>query len=178
VLLLIIYSVFCETFLEPLDVAVTDLIFIVIVVLCTQCALLRTVYYLSGRRSVFPSFTRRDQVAIMFTATHKSLTLGMPLLNILFDGDPRLVLISIPLLVWHPTQILLGGTLVAPLRAWCDAGDGGRAVDNDFLTDSDSDGVDGDDLLPAPLSNGSAARTYAHNFSAGARDGNVGTESY
>ena len=40
------------------------------------------------------------------------------MLKIVFSGHPQLSIISIPLLVYHPTQILLGGFLVPMLRSW------------------------------------------------------------
>lgn len=79
-------------------------------------------------------FSREDVVAIVYTGTHKSLTLGerasklvlfcrgstltrvcagMPLLNIVFAGDPRLGLLTIPLLIYHPAQIIIGSALVS-----------------------------------------------------------------
>jgi len=40
------------------------------------------------------------------------------MLNIVFAGSPELSLISLPLLVYHPTQILIGGLLVPTVRTW------------------------------------------------------------
>ena len=63
-------------------------------------------------------FTPPDTVAIIFCSTHKSLTLGIPMLKIVFAGYKYMSLISIPLLIYHPTQILLGGILVPWVRQW------------------------------------------------------------
>eukprot|EP01135_Chromosphaera_perkinsii_P006246 Nk52_evm7s470 gene=Nk52_evmTU7s470 len=70
----------------------------------------------------WPGFTRSDIVAIVFCSTHKSLTLGIPMLKILFADKPFLSTISIPLLAYHPLQILVGG-LVVPLFAKWKMGD-------------------------------------------------------
>ena len=44
--------------------------------------------------------------------TSSSLSLsGIPMLKIVFAGYEHLSIISIPLLIYHPTQILLGGAL-------------------------------------------------------------------
>jgi solute carrier family 10 (sodium/bile acid cotransporter), member 7 len=40
------------------------------------------------------------------------------MLRILFGGYAHLSQISLPLLVYHPTQILLGSIVAAPLRQW------------------------------------------------------------
>ncbi|KAG7232571.1 hypothetical protein INR49_008384 [Caranx melampygus] len=65
-----------------------------------------------------------DTVAIVFCSTHKSLTLGrftlvgIPRLKIVFEGYEHLSLISVPLLIYHPAQILLGSVLVPTIRSW------------------------------------------------------------
>jgi len=64
-------------------------------------------------------FPCEDVIAILFSGTHKSLTLGMPLLNIIFaDNETMLVINSIPLLLYHPSQILLGSVLSDRLKKW------------------------------------------------------------
>ncbi|CAG2203611.1 P7 [Mytilus edulis] len=67
---------------------------------------------------VFKLFTPPDAVAVLFCCTHKSLTLGIPIVKILFSNHPGLSVISVPLLIYHPTQILLGGLLVPTIRGW------------------------------------------------------------
>ncbi|XP_071489642.1 sodium/bile acid cotransporter 7-B-like [Diadema antillarum] len=117
VLLLIIYSTFCDTFSNPsLQINHYSLIAIAIIVLLLQMSLLLATFLLS-RMALF-GFTPADTVAIMFCSTHKSLTLGIPMLKIVFAGYDHLSILSIPLLVYHPTQILLGGVLVDYVRNW------------------------------------------------------------
>jgi len=43
---------------------------------------------------------------------------GIPMLRILYGGYAHLSTISLPLLVYHPTQIIMGGLLVAHLQDW------------------------------------------------------------
>ncbi|PSN34907.1 Sodium/bile acid cotransporter 7-B [Blattella germanica] len=64
------------------------------------------------------SFRPEDVIAILFCCTHKSLTLGIPILRIIYGGYSHLSTISLPLLVYHPTQIILGGLTVAYLKEW------------------------------------------------------------
>ncbi|CAM1154410.1 SLC10A7 (predicted) [Pycnogonum litorale] len=116
-LLFIIYTTFCDTFSrEELGVDVTDLIGISLLVLLIQILLLCLCFFVTTFRQL--GFSSADTVAIMFCATHKSLTLGIPILKILFGGYDYLSTISIPLLIYHPTQILLGGLIVPYLRTW------------------------------------------------------------
>ncbi|XP_062514243.1 sodium/bile acid cotransporter 7-B-like [Corticium candelabrum] len=117
ILLVIIYTTFCDTFASAsLDIESTDMAVIIIVVLLCQLSFLTLSFMLSTR--VFKGFRPSDVVAIVFCSTHKSLTLGIPMLKIMYSGYSHLSLISIPLLVYHPTQILLGGFLVPFVRSW------------------------------------------------------------
>lgn len=43
---------------------------------------------------------------------------GIPILRIMFHGYSHLSQISLPLLVYHPTQIILGGLLVSYMKEW------------------------------------------------------------
>ncbi|XP_035682414.1 sodium/bile acid cotransporter 7-A-like [Branchiostoma floridae] len=116
-LLLIIYTTFCDTFSSSdIELDHFSLVSIVCVVLLIQVCLLLLLFFVT--RSPSFGFTPSDVVSLMFCATHKSLTLGIPMLKIVFAGYEHLSVISIPLLVYHPTQILLGGVLVSPVRTW------------------------------------------------------------
>ncbi|XP_022079555.1 sodium/bile acid cotransporter 7-B-like [Acanthaster planci] len=117
VLLLIIYSTFCDTFSNTaLHIDHLSLCAMVFIVFILQVCLISFTFFISQVQ--FFGFTPSDTVAIMFCATHKSLTLGIPMLKIIFAGYEHLSLISIPLLVYHPTQILLGGLLVGRVKQW------------------------------------------------------------
>ncbi|XP_070553235.1 sodium/bile acid cotransporter 7-like [Ptychodera flava] len=117
VLLLIIYTTFCDTFSNAnLKIDQFSLLSIVCIVILLQMGLLLLTFTVS-QFDVF-GFSPADTVCIMFCATHKSLTLGIPMLKIIYHGFDHLSHISIPLLVYHPTQILLGGVLVPFVRQW------------------------------------------------------------
>uniref|UniRef100_A0A8C5LSG6 Sodium/bile acid cotransporter n=1 Tax=Leptobrachium leishanense TaxID=445787 RepID=A0A8C5LSG6_9ANUR len=101
VLLMIIYTTFCDTFSNPnIDLDTFSLVLII---------------FISNNNS---GFTPADTVAIVFCSTHKSLTLGIPMLKIVFAGYEHLSLISVPLLIYHPAQILLGSVLVPTIKSW------------------------------------------------------------
>uniref|UniRef100_A0A8C1EXE3 Sodium/bile acid cotransporter n=1 Tax=Cyprinus carpio carpio TaxID=630221 RepID=A0A8C1EXE3_CYPCA len=105
VLLMIIYTTFCDTFSNP-NIEL-DHLSLLIVIFISECCFQKS----SG-------FTAADSVAIMFCATHKSLTLGIPMLKIVFEGYEHLSLISVPLLIYHPAQILLGSILLPSIKTW------------------------------------------------------------
>lgn len=127
VLLLIIYSTFCDTFSSTaLQVNHKSILAVIIIVFFFQvCMLLLT--WATSQISTF-GFSPSDTVAIMFCSTHKSLTLGIPMLKIVFAGYEHLSLISIPLLIYHPTQILLGGVLINIIKDWMEKAQKARGI--------------------------------------------------
>lgn len=117
VLLLIIYTTFCDTFSSDVgEITKESLLVIVVIIFLLQSFLLLLTFWVTTLAG--SPFKPADTVAMMFCSTHKSLTLGIPMLKIVFQGYKYLSLISIPLLIYHPTQILLGGVLVPFVRSW------------------------------------------------------------
>ncbi|XP_044763891.1 sodium/bile acid cotransporter 7-B-like [Coccinella septempunctata] len=116
-LLFVIYTTFCDTFLvSETGLSAIDVLITVLAVLFLQISFMLISFFLSQYFS--NSFTRADIVSITFCSTHKSLTLGIPILRIMFQGYSHLSQISLPLLVYHPTQIILGGMVVSQLKDW------------------------------------------------------------
>ena len=118
-LLLIIYTTFCDSFSAPSSEEssphmATTLVGLVILVVSVQVALMALVFFLATKSS----FPPEDVVAAVFCATHKSLTLGVPVLRLVFADHPNLPLLTVPLLIYHPTQILLGGLVCPALKNW------------------------------------------------------------
>ncbi|KAM4709818.1 sodium/bile acid cotransporter 7 isoform 2-T2 [Discoglossus pictus] len=116
VLLMIIYTTFCDTFANPnIDLDTFSLVVIVFIIFFIQLTFMLFTFLFSTSKNVF---TPADTVAIVFCSTHKSLTLGIPMLKIVFAGYEHLSLISVPLLIYHPAQILLGSVLVPTIKSW------------------------------------------------------------
>ena len=116
-LLLIIYSAFCDTFSNTdISLPPSELFTVLLFVVLIQVSLLYIVFTVT--QSSLCMFSRPDTVCAMYCATHKSLTLGIPMLKIMYSGDPALSFITIPLLMYHPCQILLGGILAPKLKSW------------------------------------------------------------
>nr|XP_023647344.1 sodium/bile acid cotransporter 7 [Paramormyrops kingsleyae] len=114
---LIIYTTFCDTFSNPnIHLDRLSLLLVVFIIFSIQLGFMLLAFIFSSRKK--SAFTPADTVAIIFCATHKSLTLGIPMLNIVFEGFEHLSLISVPLLIYHPAQILLGSILVPTIKSW------------------------------------------------------------
>ena len=115
-LLLIIYSAFCDMFSRKLDIDQRSLVAVLVIVVGMLCTF--TVAAFSIARAL--GYAAEDVVCIMFCSTHKSLTLGLPILKIVFGGDPMLPIMSLPILAYHPCQIFFGGLLVPVVTSWMD----------------------------------------------------------
>lgn len=117
VLLMIIYTTFCDTFSNPhINLDKFSLVLILFIIVSVQLSFMLLTFIFSTRNN--SGFTPADTVAIIFCSTHKSLTLGIPMLKIVFAGHEHLSLISVPLLIYHPAQILLGSVLVPTIKSW------------------------------------------------------------
>jgi solute carrier family 10 (sodium/bile acid cotransporter), member 7 len=67
-----------------------------------------------------------DRIAALFCAPQKTLAAGVPMANLIFSAHPALGLILLPVMIYHPVQLLVGGLLVNWLRARSDAVPGER----------------------------------------------------
>ncbi|KAK5672619.1 LRR receptor-like serine/threonine-protein kinase RGI2 [Batrachochytrium dendrobatidis] len=126
VLLLIIHSTFCDAFYIPLaeesafpqnQVPFFGVVVLTLVLAVFHLVCLFTVKSLGGVLHL----SRADTIAAMFSASQKSLTLGIPMINLLFTNRPDISLVLMPLLIYHPTQILLGSLCSSMLQSWVDA---------------------------------------------------------
>ena len=61
------------------------------------------------------SLPRGERLAVLFTASHKSASLGVPLVAVLYAGDPAKSAILAPVLAYHLLQLLLDAPLAVRL---------------------------------------------------------------
>ena len=57
-------------------------------------------------------FTREEKPAVFFCSTQKTLATGASFANSLFGADPSLGIILLPVIVFHPIQLILGALLI------------------------------------------------------------------
>jgi solute carrier family 10 (sodium/bile acid cotransporter), member 7 len=60
-------------------------------------------------------FTQADRIAALFCSTQKTMALGVPLVSILYAHHPNLAWLTLPLIIYHPLQLFIGGVLVSRL---------------------------------------------------------------
>ena len=54
--------------------------------------------------------------AVMFCASHKTLAAGVPIAKPIFASNPAIGLILLPVMLYHPIQLLVGGFLIGWYR--------------------------------------------------------------
>jgi sodium/bile acid cotransporter 7 len=55
---------------------------------------------------------------MLYCGAQKTLAVGVPLIAILYKGDPNLAFLTLPILVYHPLQLLVGAASAPWLGRW------------------------------------------------------------
>ncbi|ORX92449.1 hypothetical protein K493DRAFT_338807 [Basidiobolus meristosporus CBS 931.73] len=119
-LIILIWSVFCDTFSnKELQIGLGSLAS-VIALDAVFFAIFNSFSFLVSRIPAL-GFSRPDTVAIMMCAGTKTVSLGVPLLNLLFEGNPNIGVMTIPLLVYHAEQLIFGAVLIDYLKSWVES---------------------------------------------------------
>ncbi|MEY4488782.1 MAG: hypothetical protein RIQ79_1290 [Verrucomicrobiota bacterium] len=56
-------------------------------------------------------FSDEDRIAAVFCGSKKTIASGVPMAQLIFGSDPRLGLILLPLMIYHPMQLVICGVL-------------------------------------------------------------------
>lgn len=62
-------------------------------------------------------FSMEDRIATVFCGSKKTLASGVPMAHLIFGANPALGLILMPIMLYHPLQLALGGLLA---QHWAD----------------------------------------------------------
>ncbi|KAJ3308210.1 hypothetical protein HDU76_004071, partial [Blyttiomyces sp. JEL0837] len=122
-LLVLVWSVFCDTFSENVgaDVDAKSLVAILFLDLGLFCLFSALSFGIA--RIPFFKFSRGATVAIVMCAATKTVALGIPLINIIYAGSPLIGIISTPLLIYHAEQLVVGSFMVTRFKKWVDQED-------------------------------------------------------
>jgi len=110
ILLLIILATFSDTFSSDVQVDGGSMVAIILVVVVLYCTMLSLCVCLFQLRCL--NLEKKYQVAAWFCGSQKTIAAGIPLINIIYANNPYVGIISIPLLIWHPTQLIVRGMLL------------------------------------------------------------------
>ena len=64
----------------------------------------------------FFDFSIYDRIAILFCATQKTAAFGVPMITTLYEESNNLGLYTVPLLLFHPIQLVIDSLLVSLLQ--------------------------------------------------------------
>jgi sodium/bile acid cotransporter 7 len=60
-------------------------------------------------------FDRADRVVALFCGSKKTLASGVPMARLIFGAQPSLALVLLPIMIYHPLQLVVGGWLAGRL---------------------------------------------------------------
>ena len=108
-IVLLVYTSFCDSVKAGIwrSSALAPLVW----TLAACCALLPAMLALLHLVSRAARFPTADRIAAMFCGSKKTLASGVPLAQLIFGAHPGLGMILLPLLIYHPLQLLVGGVL-------------------------------------------------------------------
>ena len=112
-ILLLVYTSFCDSFTRGVwwghGAGQVGLVAFVCV------ALFALVLGLTSAAARALGFSREDRLAVIFCGSKKTLASGVPMAKLIFGAHPGLGLILLPIMIYHPLQLMVGGVLA---RRW------------------------------------------------------------
>jgi sodium/bile acid cotransporter 7 len=119
-LVFIVYTIFCRTFADNVfeQVPVKDIFIMIAFIAISLSILMVFAWYLM--QLLFKKEVKL-RVTGLYACTHKTAAMGIPLINAIYEGDPKIGLYTLPLLIWHPMQLVIGTLLTPRLHAWVES---------------------------------------------------------
>lgn len=122
-ILLLVWSTFSNTFAKGIKVgggSVAAMIFVDLAFFALFTAGSLALLSRGPARALLRA-DERDAVAVAMVAGTKTVALGIPIISAAFAGNPKIGLLSLPLICYHAEQILFGSLLTRPLSQWTKA---------------------------------------------------------
>lgn len=115
-LVFVVYTVFCRTFDDDdddSDTSISDIFLTILFVFIVLVSVMILAWY--SLKCLFPN-NPEMRVMGLFGCSHKTVAIGVPLINAIYEDNSAVGLYTLPLLIWHPMQLVLG-TFLAPRLA-------------------------------------------------------------
>ena len=112
-ILLLVYTSFCDSFQQGVwsgNGASTLLI-----VLAVTGGIFGAAMFVTSRLARAFHFDRADRITAIFCGSKKTLASGVPMAKLIFGTNPALGLILLPIMIYHPLQLVICGFLA---RRW------------------------------------------------------------
>lgn len=103
VILLIIYNAFSDSVSDGIWHNFSIDYLIMSLAICM--VVLFSIIHLMRWGAKFFGFDHADEVAAVFCGSKKTLAAGIPMAKVIFGADPRLGMILLPIMIYHPLQI-------------------------------------------------------------------------
>ena len=114
-LIFIVYTVFCKTFEAESQSSIGDIFLMILFQFLLLVLFMGVSWILLGM--FFPNDPAL-RVMGLFGCTHKTVAMGVPLINAIYESSPFVGQYTLPLLIWHPMQLLVGSFFVPRLLAF------------------------------------------------------------
>lgn len=108
-ILLLVYTSFCDSFQQGVWTAHGVREVLLITGGCTGLFVLVMLATAAAARA--GSFSREDRIAAIFCGSKKTLASGVPMAKLIFGAHPGLGLILLPIMIYHPLQLIVCGVL-------------------------------------------------------------------
>ena len=113
-ILLLVYTSFCDSFKQGVWAGHgAGQLWLVLGVALGLFALVMT---LMATAAGVWKFSREDKIAAMFCGSKKTLASGVPMAKLIFGAHPALGLILLPIMIYHPLQLVICGFLAERWR--------------------------------------------------------------
>lgn len=108
-ILVLVYTSFCDSFKEGVwsRIGPGQLCAIVVIAIALFAVVMLSVGYVAKRLK----FSVADKIAAMFCGSKKTLASGVPMAKLIFGAHPALGLILLPIMIYHPLQLIICGVL-------------------------------------------------------------------
>jgi sodium/bile acid cotransporter 7 len=108
-ILVLVYTSFCDSFKNGVWSNNGWLTLALVVAIAT--VLFTVVMTVMGLTSRALGFSREDRIAAMFCGSKKTLASGVPMARLIFGAHPGIGLILLPIMIYHPLQLVICGVL-------------------------------------------------------------------
>lgn len=115
VLLIFLYLIFCSAFAQGSGVRPISIARLCAVIIIVHLMIFASAWYVSA----LAADTRERRVAFVFTASHKTESLGVAIIATLFKHR-QIGALTLPIVVYHTVQMIVAASATPKLTAWLD----------------------------------------------------------
>ena len=112
-LLIVLHQAFCASFTDR-SILGWGLLILAVGMGAVHLVLFAAAWELAGWSTW--RLTRSERIAAAICSSHKTAALGIPLIGVLFHGDPQVGIIALPLVAYHVAENLLDGGIATWFR--------------------------------------------------------------